>query len=255
MPYLNETHATGWMPDRYDERDWMYSDTGTSDPLPSVVDLTEYLHITLLQGDVPSCVGHAIAHQIIIEEAQVGLRDSIPARAYIYAMARTQHQDELEKTGTYPRLAYRGISKYGCPPELWWKYDTRGDWLNKKPGFAAKRQAASRMGLEYYRITGDRVGKIKALLADGHPVTIGTRVTDHIRDYKNGEIVHAPHPTEKLGGGHYMLIVGYDGDKFLIVNSWKGSERMWFDESMIEWYQSGDFYTITGWACLGETNA
>lgn len=253
MPYLNETHATGWLQDTEDRRDWgfgyLLDEEGTPD-LPASVDLSEHLSTVLYQGSAPSCVGHAVAHQIMIEESIAGVRDSIPSRAFIYAMARMRHQLELELTGTYPRNAYKAVREIGCPPEHWWKYDTRGDWLCKKPNYQAKRWGASRIGLEYYRISGDVSDQIRQALANNHPVAFGTYVTEHMENYRSGEIVHPPFLGQEVGGGHYMLIVGYEKDCFHIVNSWRGTEHMLFSEDLIEHEYSSDFYVITGWDAI-----
>ena len=252
----DDTYSTGWIPDTYDDRDWDFQQAfGTSNQLPLSHDLTEYVSTFLFQGSWPSCVGHAIATQIMIEERIAGLRGSIPSRAYIYAMARAQYQDELLKTGTYPRLAYNAVKRWGCPPEPWWPYNTRDGSLYRKPNYNAKRQASSRIGLKYYRITDDISDNVRQAIADNHPVTIGTEVIEHMHNYTYGEVLYPPPPGQATLGGHFMLITGYERDKFTVVNSWRGTPLFRMSEEMLEWEESSDFYVITGWSCLNETQS
>jgi len=245
-----ESLQSGWFKDAPDERDWAFEDAFGSVDLPLTVDLGQHL-TWMYQGNAPTCVGHAIAHQIQIEESVNGLRKSIPSASYIYTMARLQHQTTLKKTGTFPRLAYKGISHMGCPPEVFWPYYTNEMALNRIPDYKAKSWGAGRMGLEYYRIKSNRSDRIRQALAQGHPVTFGTKVLQQMRDYVTGDIVSVAKNEDELGGGHLLCIIGYHGSRSIIANSWRGSPRMIFHEDVIEWGKSGDFHVVTGWKDLG----
>jgi len=239
--------SMGWRPNISDDRDWDYGQIATRTPIKSKVDLTSTLPHYLLQGNAPSCVGHAIAHQLWCEESSRSLyRTSVPSRGYIWAMARASHQANIQMTGTYPRLAYKAVQKLGCPPESKWPY--RKSTYCTMPNDVARRWAMSRRGLQYYTIKQNRSDAIRQALTENHPVTIGTRVFPAMRKYKRGEILHRPFVNEQLNGGHYMCIMGYEQDHFIVVNSWRGKEVMLFHEDIIEWSKSGDFTVVTGWA-------
>jgi hypothetical protein len=240
----------GWFANETDPRDYEYSMIAGSSLLPSNVNLSKYLIRILFQGPVPSCVGHAIAHQIMIEEAISGIRTSIPSRAYIWAMSRKQHQEQLTSTGTYPRMAYKGISLLGCPDENYWKYTDQKNHLNTMPDDFARRHAMGRAGLQYYSIYGNRAEQIRQALSEGHPVSIGVPITSGLRNYQIGDILKPVKDNEKTYGGHYMCIVGYNFDHFIVVNSWRNSEFVLLDESFVEWNKCGDLTVCTGWQDL-----
>jgi hypothetical protein len=237
----------GWLPNEPDERDYSFETIARSHYLPAEVDLTVYLASPYLQGAAPSCVGFGIMHQIIIEERVHSIRGSIPSAAYIYAMARKQHQDELRITGTYPRYAYKGVAKLGCPSETHWHYSTDEDWLCTMPDDSARRHGMGRAGLQYYIITGNRCERIRQALADGHPVGFGTAITESFRQYDHGTIMHAPGDDEEILGGHFMCIVGYKSNYFVVANSWRRSPFILMHEDMIEWPKTRDFTVCTGW--------
>ncbi len=246
---FQETIQAGWFKDAPDDRDWKYEDAFSSVDLPVSVDFTKHL-TWKYQGNAPACVGFAIAHQIQIEESIRGLRSTLPSPAYIWIMSRIQHQRTIDKKGTFPRLAYNGIKHMGCPPEAFWPYRTNEPACNEIPNYKAKSWASGRMGLKYYRISHNRCDTIRQALANGHPVTIGTKVLHQMRRYIAGDVVSVAKNHDELGGGHYMVIIGYHGTRFIVANSWRSSPRMLFHEDVIEWEKSNDFYVITEWEDL-----
>jgi hypothetical protein len=250
---LLEPHRMGWYADKPDSRDYDYERIAYVKNIATDIDLREYLTRVLYQKNAPSCVGFAPAHNIMITERVHGLRGSIPAAGYIYAMTRTYHQGrDLEITGTHPRYAWESIKRYGCPAEFRWKYSTNAKYLTTIPPQDVWQQGASRIGLEYYRIKAGRGHNIRRALSEKRPVSFGTQVTQKTFRYKYPEILQRP-SGEKLEGGHYMTLIGYDGRKnaYLAINSWYGREFIWFHENYIEWMLSSDFYVITGWNALG----
>ena len=250
FPWI-EKYRTGYIPNAYDPRDYDFASSQMIHygALPLTVDLFGLVHEVLYQGNAPSCVACAIAHQILIEEKFVSVRETIPSRAYIYALARAYHQgaNNLHLAGTYPRLAYKGVQKLGCPPEQIWPYSTKHNVLNRFPTDAARRNAFGRFGLQYYTIQRNRSARIRQALAGGHPVCFGTQITERFKKADTDYIHRRPEAGDLILGGHYMCIVGYKLDYFIVLNSWKGKERYLIDEDYIEWSQSGDFTVITGW--------
>lgn len=238
----------GYWPNPHDARDWDYANIEPDKiDLPAMVDYFDRLPRVLYQESAPSCVGHGVAHQIWLEEIIRGFQKTVPSRGFIWAISRLQHQTSLKNTGTYPRLAYNGVSKIGCPGEKYWPYNDSKKYAKTKPGYDARRHASSRQGLKYYTITHNKSQRIRQALSDGHPVGFGTQVTDQF--YHTGQVMR-PDENESLLGGHFVCLVGYRHDHFIAVNSWKGRERLLFHESWIEWENSRDFTVVDGWKGL-----
>ncbi len=247
LQFWRDPMMMGWRPNERDDRDWDYGDIAYAKNLDSKIDLSVHLPKVLYQGAAPSCVGHGIAHQIWIEERIGGLRGTAPSRGYIWALARKQHQHELRMTGTHPRLAYKGVRLLGCPPESKWPYSTNKTKACTMPSDRARRWGMSRKGLRYYTIKANRSDQIRQALNEGHPVCIGTQVWDAMRKATPNQILHRPFANEPMLGGHYMCIVGYEKDHFIVLNSWKRRERLLFHENVIEWSKTGDLTVATGW--------
>lgn len=241
-----EKCITGCFPSPEDVRDFIYrSDV----PTKAEVDLEKYLPKVLYQGSAPSCVAHAVAHAIVIEERRRHLRKSIPSRRWIYYYARKQHSGvKTPLDGTYIRYALKSVVKLGCPPEARCEYSTRASRLNKKPPGGVAMAASSRIGLQYEWLKGSIGEKIRQALSEGHPVMFGTKVGSSLRKYKPGQVLGIPNSTD---GGHAMCIIGFrrskTGWEYKVLNSWRGREIVWMTEAYIAWRKSHDFSIITGW--------
>lgn len=241
--------ATGCLPSDEDDRDYIFrSASEASDE----VDLEPHLSNVLYQGSAPSCVAHAVAHAMAIEENRIQVRKSTPSRRWIYYQSRKQHNAiSTPLTGTYIRYALKAVRRLGCPPESLCTYSTNASKLNAAPTLKMRLSASSRMGLVYEWIGGDRCKNIRKALSHGHPVIFGTKVGDSLRDYQSGQVLGIPKSTD---GGHAMLVIGYrqgkSGYEYKVLNSWHGREIVWFAEEYIDWHMSHDFSIITGWEAI-----
>jgi len=225
------------------EFDWFEKDKDfDQDLLPRLnlgegdVDLSEYTTETN-QGGLSSCAGNATGDSIevlndIAEKAKAASEGRTPAppiqvsRLFIYSMARGMMDDDgdgqgdIDKdAGTYIRLCFEVLSRFGVCDEKVWPYDQSKVFV--APSIKAMRQAVGHRIHSYYRIksTGDdRLDSIVAALRAKHPVVFGTLV-DYDFMQLNGPSVINP-PTGATAGGHAMLCVGYVNGNFLVKNSW-----------------------------------
>ena len=192
--------------------------TGTSGD----VDLSPY-STPSNQFNVGSCVGNATADSVEILNAIAGYSPVQLSRLFVYAMARILSGDaKLEKdNGTFIRVAFECLAKFGVCDEYLWPYDTSK--VHDQPSVKAQRQAAGHRIHSYYRIDSsgdDRCQDIIDALHSNHPVVFGTMISDRFQKTSNRTPIPRPTAGDQLLGGHAMIIVGYLGGRFLVKNSW-----------------------------------
>lgn len=205
--------------------------------LASSADNTHLLHRTLDQGQIGSCVSHAVAQVIYAAHKLLGITDakllSMMALHWLCRAAATPGSDvSLTKwdIGTHIRVAFQILARFGfCPAEAFpysdskeGELDGRAPFQMQPPSMAFMRSLDQKKGSSYHRIheLGDgRVRAVKAASADGRVIAFGSKVTEAFTDGKLGTGPVGP-PTGDIAGGHAMAIVGFDGDRFLVQNSW-----------------------------------
>lgn len=279
----------GWVKDPQDTRD---------------VDALKALHVSSLparhsnrdlvtivdQGHLGSCTANAVGQAVhaanVIEtkallvsqgwNETVALAEALArvpflSRLFAYYLARAYEGTQHEDVGTYIRLIFQVINKYGFCSESAWPYSddtSAGAPFSRMPPANAFREAydqrssAENRGMNlvsYSRIMGKsaRLTTIKAALVQRHLVPFGTLVTD---DFCNGIGVGTPvdRPAfgQKIAGGHAMCIVGYDGDLFEVANSWGEDfgDRgfVYFTRDYIEWSETDDLWIVKRAPLLGE---
>ena len=125
--------------------------------------------------------------------------------------------------------------------------DGRAPYQQPPPVMSFMRSDDQKEPTTYRRIyeSGDaRVRAVKAAAADRRIIAFGSNVTE---DFVDGRLPSGPvgPPKGPIAGGHAMAIAGYDGDRFLVANSWgKGFQGhdappgfFWMD---IDWLASDD---------------
>ena len=89
----------------------------------------------------------------------------------------------------------------------------------------------------YRRITAtgsERLDQIKRAIAGGYAVCFGTSVDN---DFCNGRLTEPLLPPRtNIAGGHALMVGGYDGNAFQILNSWSSN---WGDKGWCVF--SGDY--------------
>jgi len=254
------------------EYDWLAKDSDfKTQLLPKLtlaagdVDLSEYTTETNQFG-LSACAGNATGDSIevlndIDEKAKAKAENRAPkppvqvSRLFIYSMARSLMDDDgdgqgdIDKDeGTYIRLCFEVLSRFGVCEESIWAYDESKVFV--APSIKALRRAVGRRIHSYYRIkqTGDdRLDAMVSALRAKHPVVFGTLV-DQAFMQTNGPSIVSP-PTGATVGGHAMLCVGYVDGKFLVKNSWGKGWRdngfCLFTPEYMKWVNTWDLWVPT----------
>jgi C1A family cysteine protease len=165
-------------------------------------------------------------------------------------MARQETGDLANDDGTYIRVCFDVLSRFGVCDEYLWPYDETK--VKVSPSLMAQRQAAGHKIHSYYRIpdTGnpqDRIDAIVTALRAQHPVVFGTQVSYDFMQLL-GTTPQKP-PTGNIAGGHAMVIMGFINGWFLVKNSWGtgwgDGGYCYFDPSYITWDQTTDLWVPT----------
>ena len=218
-----------WVPDKLDKRDHPYLLTGASQS--SVVDLRPYCSSIENQGNLGSCTGQAIAGAIELLHKRAS-RTLDVSRLFIYYYERSMISTVNYDSGAYIRDGIKVCYTYGAPVESLWPYN-----INKfrtLPPSTAMQDAAKRKVTSYQRVA-DFNGVIDAV-ASGYPVVVGFTVYSSFESNSVARTGVMPYPntsTERVLGGHAVLIVGYNKNRnvFIVRNSWGSG-----------WGEGGYFY-------------
>jgi C1A family cysteine protease len=220
------------------------------------VDLSPYTTETN-QLNASSCAGNSTADSVEILNAVEGRPRVELSRLFVYNLARSMMDIDQDgcgdinyDDGTYIRLAFSVLSKFGICEESDWPYDLRRN-LYRLPSIIAMRRATGHRIHSYYRITAkgeERCDEIIKALRARHPVVFGTTIADDFSKLRTEGPVS--HPTKNLNGGHAMVCVGYlRGKGFIIKNSWG---RTWgsdgfciFTPDYMSWSKTRDIWVPT----------
>lgn len=213
------------------------------------VSLRQY-GVDMNQLSLDSCAGNATAESEEVLSNIAGFKPTPVSRLFIYNMARQETGDLANDNGTYIRVCFDVLSRFGVCDEYIWPYDVTK--VKTSPSMLAMRQALGHRINSYYRIvdTGnpqDRLDAVIAALRANHPVVFGTQVSSDFQQLQDTTVQRAP--TANIVGGHAMVIMGYIGGKFLIKNSWGtgwgDGGYAYFDPSYIAWDQTQDLWVPT----------
>lgn len=220
------------------------------------------------QRSLSSCAGNATADSIEIisaveEEERAKLQQRSPnpptpvSRLFVYSMARALMDDngdgrgDLDRDeGTYIRLCFDVLSRFGVCDESIWPYDESKVFV--APSVKAMRQAVGHRIHSYYRITetgNSRLETVRAALRANHPVVFGTLIDRDFSDPFGSELVRTPADERYTVGGHAMIIVGCIGKNFKVKNSWGSDWRRegycLFTPEYVTWKNTWDLWVPT----------
>jgi hypothetical protein len=215
----------------------------TDETLPAAVSYKQYAPYAGNQGDYGTCVGWSSAYGALTMEYAIKMgitnRKEISFAAfcpyYIYNQFKEEDDFFCQGGGLFEEaldiMYTTGAKRYYLP-----EYSCYSTPDNFSPESAKTFKIN-----DYYRlfdweesefdkllgVESERVQNIKKALAGGHPVLIGAYLPPSF-DYLNGKDLWVTTQTEKDNyntyGGHAMVIVGYDDNKyggaFEILNSW-----------------------------------
>lgn len=219
------------------------------------VDLRPYCTETD-QFSASSCVGNATADSVEILDALEGRPRVQLSRLFVYTLARNLmdadrdgRSDINQDDGTYIRLAFDVLSKFGICTEAKWPYDLSK--LYTLPSLKAMREATGHHIHSYYRIseTGDdRCDAVLQALRSNHPVVFGTLIDKAFMNLSGDTPVGIP--KGDIEGGHAMIVVGYlTGLGFIVKNSWGrgwGDYGFWIMKpEYLGWSETTDLWVPT----------
>lgn len=225
----------GWKPDALDVRDESLSIAPQQlESLPASASLAHLVAQVLDQGRTSSCVAHAIAYAVQVQQFAHAPHKPAPqlmSRLFDYYCARNYTDDQNEDDGTYLRNGIKACAKLGFCPESVFPFDAQE--VNRQPPLAAFRAAADqRYPTAYYRIDSygqERRQEIKACIAAGNPLVFGMTVSEAFIDW-HGPGYFVEDFKTPIAGGHAMCCVEYDEQGVRGPQSWglDGGDAGWW---------------------------
>lgn len=208
----------GWKPSVGDIRDHV-ADT-TAMPILSDVDPRSALGAVFDQGQIGSCTANATSKAFQYDAHLDGVTIT-PSRLDIYFNER-----EMEGTppssdgGAFGHDAFKYALHTGVFDESLWPYDVSKFSLAPPEVPAAKRHK-----IKSYKSVPRSVTDFERVLSNRQTIAIGFSVYESFESAEVARtgIMPMPRPSEKLLGGHEVLVVGYlraHPGYWLVENSW-----------------------------------
>ncbi len=221
MPKSKINSWYGWVPDRPDYRDKLYSAIAAPPrKIPSKVDLSAGCSGVEDQGQLGSCTANALVGNLEFLSVKAGHPVTNLSRLFIYYNERAMEGTIGEDAGAMIRDGVKSLVNIGVCSEKRWPY-IAGKFTNKPPA-ACYKAAANHHVTSYHRIL--TLTQMKQCLAEGYPFVFGFSVYEGFESAavaKTGTL-DMPKPGEKNVGGHAVCAVGYDdaAKRILVRNSW-----------------------------------
>ena len=246
----------GWLPDKPkrpgEPPDHDAAPLLAATPIPPAASNRRLIVDVLNQGQLGSCVANAIMQAIRASHVHQGIAGPrLGSRLYGYWCSRAFEHATAVDGGTYLRDFFRGLNKFGFCPEDAWPYDVSR--FADLPSAAAFRAAFDQRSPTVYKSIVNaglqRLDPVRRAVAAGYLVCFGTLVSEA---FVREPLPAAPLPPpegEPIAGGHAMVVVGYDGDVFEVLNSWGDGwgERGYcrFSSDYLAWGQTQDLWIVT----------
>jgi C1A family cysteine protease len=236
-----------------DARDIVY-EVSEKAILPTKVDLSSEMPPVLDQKALGSCALNAtsniLRHLLKVEK----LPEIQPSRLYLYYNTRVliAGDSAKEDTGCILRDVCKAVQKYHACEEKVWPYIIPK--FSKAPPLTAYKNAELHRQVKYVRVPLV-LDTIKQLVFNKTPILIGVAVYESFETNEaisSGDIPMPDPKTEKMLGGHAIVLCGYDDDtqRFTIQNSWgtgvgkKGFFTLPYDY-VLDPNLAGDFWAFT----------
>ena len=192
-----------------------------SQALPRSIDLSGNFPVPGNQGTQGSCVGWAVAYLKSYQERMEERWDFSRRTQFSPAWVYNQINGGLDG-GSHPLDAMKLLQKRGAATLATMPYNPDDHWT--QPNAGAVEEAANYLGGEIRTINTVRV--YKQALAHRVPFVLGMPVYDSFfRLSGRGSVYNDLSGPDK--GGHAVVIVGYDDDRFggafRVLNSWSTS--------------------------------
>ena len=210
----------GWIPDRPDHRDYLYSAIAPKVKLPPKIDLRSEDSSIENQGHLGSCTANALAGHLQFLEKVNGQTYKDVSRLFIYYNERAIEGTVNFDSGAMIRDGIKVLAKYGVCPESTWPYDI--SQFTHKPTAACYKEGLKRRIVSYHRL--ETLDEMLNCLAEGFPFVFGFTVYESFESLKVAQTGIAPMPkkSERAIGGHAVMAIGYDQKqkRFIVRNSW-----------------------------------
>jgi len=213
----------GWKRDLPDKRDHNFEINYLLSVEKEVtsIDLREKCPSVYNQGELGSCTANALACAIQFDEMKQNLENNIPSRLFIYYNERDIEGNIDRDTGASLRDGVKCINNIGYCNETQWPYDITK--FTEKPLQDCYDYARKHKSLSYKHVQQDET-HIKSVLNMGFPIVFGISVYESFESEEVSKtgIVPLPEKSERMLGGHAIVLVGYDEEKrlFTFRNSW-----------------------------------
>ncbi len=211
----------GWVPDRPDYRDKLYSAIASPPrKLPPAVDLSPQCSAVEDQGQLGSCTANALVGNLEFLEKKNGKPVTNLSRLFVYYNERVMEGTVKEDAGAMIRDGVKSLVNQGVCSEKQWPYTTSK--FAQQPSAACVKAALKRKVISYHRLLS--LQDMKKCLAEGYPFVFGFSVYEGFETpnvAKTG-MLELPQPGERQLGGHAIMAVGYTDStqRLLIRNSW-----------------------------------
>ena len=211
----------GWVPDRPDYRDKLYSAIAAPPKkLPPKVDLREGCSKVEDQGQLGSCTANALVGNLEFLRKKAGHRITNLSRLFIYYNEREMEGTINDDAGAMIRDGVKSLVKLGVCSESKWPYNIAR--FTEKPSPSCYKQAADHQVTSYHRIIS--LQQMRQCLAEGYPFVFGFSVYEAFESEEVASTgkLDLPKRGEKQLGGHAVMAVGYDDSakRVLVRNSW-----------------------------------
>lgn len=231
---------------------------------PDIGQLLPKLRVVTATGDVSlrqygidmnqlsegSCAGNATAESVEVLNNIAGYKPVPLSRQFIYNMARQETGDLANDDGTYIRVCFDVLARFGVCDEYIWPYDPSK--VRVSPSLMAMRQALGHKIHAAYRIADTGTARLDAVIASlraNHPIVFGTQVSYDYESLASGNTTPQKPPTSNIAGGHAQVIMGFINGLFLVKNSWGSGWAdggyAYYDPSYIMWDQTTDLWVPT----------
>ena len=222
MPTERKIQHYGWIPQLPDLRDAQLKiDAVTS--LPSSVDLSTAADMPPIydQGQLGSCTGNAIAGAVDYDNHKITGDFLTPSRLWVYYQERVIEGTVSQDSGGQIRDGMKAVAQLGVCPETDWPYVITT--FAQTPPQKDYTDAFKDRALTYEAVTQDLFA-LKSVLATSLPIVFGFTVYESFESpaVAASGVVPMPAPSEKVVGGHAVVLVGYNDaeDRFRVRNSW-----------------------------------
>lgn len=229
--------------------------------LPKKMDNRQFCSPIEDQGQLGSCTANACIGMVEYMERRAGGQHIDGSRLFLYKATR-KLLGWTGDTGAFLRTTMKALVHFGIPPEDVWPYEV--STFDQEPDPFMYAYAANTKAISYLRLDPpDRTPEkalqdIRSAVSRGFAAMFGFSVYSSLTTSAD---IPFPTATDKLNGGHAVLIVGYDDEHpcinglddstkrgaLLIRNSWGtgwGDEGYgWLPYDYVRAGLANDFWT------------